>query len=116
MYPKFLEGRESLESLKESVIYFLFQGEKIVYVGKSIYGKTRIIQHLKESERKKNYYSLPKRFDSYYMMPCVEEMLDVTEKAFISYFRPKYNKALPSNDEISREIYREILNNEALKG
>ena len=61
-------------------IYFLKQGEKVVYVGQSVNIENRVKQHT------------DKEFDSYHYIECSNDLLDSTELAFITLYQPIYNK------------------------
>lgn len=67
-------------------IYFLINNHKIVYVGKTTFGFSRIVQHIKNKE-----------FDSFNYFECFEEELDCLETYYITKFKPKYNKATNEN-------------------
>lgn len=67
-------------------IYFLINKHKIVYVGKTKVGFSRIAQHIKDKE-----------FDSFNYFECIEEELDSLETYYIIKFKPKYNKSANEN-------------------
>lgn len=94
-------SRETLTETRKSVseltcgIYFLFDGEDIVYVGQSTEVELRIQKHRKEGRKK---------FDSWNFIECPATWLDDMETDCIIHFDPKYNKSLPRNKRfISRE-------------
>lgn len=60
-------------------IYFLIEGEKIVYVGQSVNVYSRISYHH------------DKVFESFAFIPCEKEMLDKLESLYIHVFRPPLN-------------------------
>jgi hypothetical protein len=64
-----------------SVIYFLIKDNTIVYVGQSITGTNRIVNHKKDKD-----------FDSYSFIPIPKELLNETEQSYIRTFMPSYNK------------------------
>jgi hypothetical protein len=62
-------------------IYFLKDGDDVVYVGKSKNIEKRVEWHRKSG----------KVFDSYKVAECDQELLDSAEVAYIRAFNPKYN-------------------------
>ena len=60
-------------------IYFLKQGDKIVYIGQSVNIERRIREHTN------------KTFDNYQFIECPVELLDSTEMAYITRYTPEYN-------------------------
>jgi excinuclease UvrABC nuclease subunit len=78
-----------------SGIYFLKQGNKIVYVGESTCIMSRIVQHYKENV---------KQFDSFQILEnklSNKQRLNL-EKRLIKKFRPKYN--IVHNDNKKKSI------------
>jgi hypothetical protein len=71
---------QELNIVRESAIYFLLEGDSVVYVGQSkdISG---IVRRHKD-----------KVFDRIVYRPCLIEELNDYEQPCIVYFRPKYNK------------------------
>lgn len=65
-----------------SIIYFLIKEDRIVYVGKSINGISRIINHIQDND---------KDFDSYYFVKVDKMELDFLEEQYIREFNPYYN-------------------------
>ena len=65
-----------------SGIYFLFSGDELVYVGKSLNAIARVHSHKKENI---------KRFDSYSVIECEEKELEKLEAEYIKKFKTKYN-------------------------
>lgn len=85
--------KEEIDKLKQPVsarrgIYFLYNGDDIVYVGQSVNVDSRIGTHLTEGV---------KTFDSYAVHLAPKEItatqLTRTEYYYISTLKPKYNKA-----------------------
>lgn len=66
-------------------IYFLLDGEKVVYVGKTEYGLKRILCHITD-----------KTFDRIKIKVFDKDMLDVKETYYIAKYNPKYNKVIPN--------------------
>ncbi len=77
-----LAAHRLVEVSQMSGIYFLCQGDTIVYVGQSINVASRIKQHGN------------KEFDRALCLPCPEEELNRVEAAFISLLKPPLNKAM----------------------
>ena len=75
-------------------IYFLFNRDEIVYVGKSLWTMARIYSH----ERCKG-----KDFDSFTVLPFPAEQLDEKELEYICKFKPIYNTSLPPNPILKRK-------------
>jgi hypothetical protein len=67
--PKFVVG-----------IYFLYDNNELVYIGKS----TNI--HIRINTHRKN-----KQFDSYSILKCCEDDLKIYERILINKYLPKYN-------------------------
>ena len=66
-------------------VYFLIdEKNKIVYVGQTKAGMSRIISHKQD-----------KTFQEYKYLPCEEKYLNIIEAFFIGKFKPKYNKRIP---------------------
>ena len=60
-------------------VYFLIDGDKVVYVGQSVNVYTRISEHH------------DKLFDSFAFIPCEREMLNALESLYIHVLRPPLN-------------------------
>lgn len=69
-------------------IYFLFRGEEIVYVGKSLWATARVFVHQRDKD---------KDFDSFTILSFLAEQLDDKELEYICKFRPVYNNSLTAN-------------------
>ena len=65
--------------VKASGVYFLLEGEKVVYIGQSVNVYARIHQHT------------DKRFDRYAFVPCAVDALDKLESLYIHCLRPPLN-------------------------
>lgn len=61
-------------------IYFLFNKGKLVYIGQTTKGHSRIFQHN------------DKKFDSYSFQPYLESVLNEVEEKLILKYKPLYNK------------------------
>ena len=74
---------------KRSAIYYLFDGDEIVYVGQSIRVFTRIRDHLLSG----------KRFNGFAVMDTRQELLNQVEAEEIVNHNPRYNQqgTLPPN-------------------
>lgn len=66
-------------------IYFLINGDEIVYVGMSTNVMRRLERHVKEAEI---------AFDSYYWTPCLAKDLHRLERAYIHALEPKANSLI----------------------
>lgn len=66
-------------------VYFLWDGDEIVYIGQSINVTQRLHGHFKSMGGKR-------RFCHYTFVPVDQEMLGITEYAYISKYKPKLNK------------------------
>jgi hypothetical protein len=75
----------SLPWSRASGVYFLLDGDEIVYVGQAVNVYSRIGQHTN------------KRFDRYAFVPCAVNELDKLESLYIHCLRPRLNGNL-SND------------------
>lgn len=73
-----------------SGIYFLIQGNEIVYVGQTkIHFATRISKHINTNNIK---------FNSFYIIPfSPNENLNIIETKYIVEFSPRHNSKLPQN-------------------
>jgi excinuclease UvrABC nuclease subunit len=83
-----------LQPPRNSIIYFLFKNDEIVYVGQSKTGTNRIWQHTRNDR-----YIDKKDFNFYSFIPCEENTLNETEAYYIIKFKPKYNKSIPKNNK-----------------
>jgi excinuclease UvrABC nuclease subunit len=71
-------------------IYFLFDGDEIVYIGKSINIESRVVNHRGQGE---------KEFDSYSFVEVHDELLRNHLEAYYIYtVSPKYNSVVPPNN------------------
>lgn len=81
---KYLLNRARVESMEIIIgIYFLFDGETIVYIGKSTDIHGRVHAHLKDPG---------KHFDRYAYIAVSSDDLDAAEFEYIKLFEPKYNR------------------------
>ena len=64
---------------KATGVYFLLDGDEVVYVGQAVNVYSRIGQHTN------------KRFDRYAFVPCSVEALDLLESLYIHCLRPRLN-------------------------
>ena len=64
---------------KSSGVYFLIDGDRVVYVGQSVNIYSRIPQHYN------------KKFDKYAYVPCTIQQLNVLESLYIHLLQPKFN-------------------------
>jgi hypothetical protein len=64
---------------KASGVYFLLDGNEVVYVGQAVNVYSRIGQHI------------DKRFYRYAFVPCPVDALDILESLYIHLLRPRFN-------------------------
>ena len=80
--------------LHSSGIYFLIDGEEVVYIGQSINPLSRIGDHLRNKDGK---------FDRCFFIPVPRSILDLMESNFIKALSPKLNgnsgPSVGDNDE-----------------
>lgn len=81
-----LSGKKLEAFLDEIYIYFLLEGETIVYVGQTVNLKSRLKEHSKN-----------KTFDrvEYFFTSKTKPETDLLEAVLILKHLPKYNKSLP---------------------
>lgn len=79
---KDIQGLKQVPNNYEPVVYFLCQGDEVVYVGQSISVFQRMKQHRADD----------KIFDNVFALPCPRSELDVTERKFIKILNPILNK------------------------
>ena len=72
-------ARRALPWKKASGVYFLLDGDEVVYVGQAVNVYSRIAQHTN------------KRFDRYAFVPCAVDALDRIESLYIHCLRPRLN-------------------------
>lgn len=75
-------------------IYFLVQGESVVYVGQSRNVYSRIAQHK----------TGVKYFDCWCYIKCAEKDLDAMESLYIHILRPKLNGKIKNSDQLVAPI------------
>lgn len=80
-------------------VYFLLDGNEIVYVGQSKNVPSRLIAHFRSGEM---------AFDRWWYQPCPERLLLRLEAHYISAFSPKYNFSAPFVEKLSCSDFRDI--------
>jgi hypothetical protein len=75
-----------LELPNVSGVYFLLDGEQVVYVGQSVAVHKRVMEHLAS-----------KKFDGFAYVACDRSGLDILESLYIHALRPKENGRWSSN-------------------
>lgn len=86
--------KEYIVSTKQDVernkcgIYFLFDGNEVVYVGQSVNILARINVHLAQEK---------KAFDAFAFVEYPQDVLNEVEAAYIVKLCPRYNTGLPQN-------------------
>jgi len=79
-----------------SGVYFLYDGNKLVYIGQSIDIRGRIMTHVREER---------KNFDKVFFINCHVNQLIEIETALIKYFNPYYNQ-LTAKDKNGIPFFR----------
>lgn len=85
-------------------VYFLFEGDEVVYIGQSINAYQRALNH-SVGGRKPIGWKKPikrKRFTSFAVFPVPIEKLRKVETDNINYYRPKYNKTYDLSEKLKR--------------
>jgi hypothetical protein len=72
----------------EGHIYFLVDNGEVVYVGQTVAGISRPLQHT------------DKVYDTFYMKKCAVKDLDKKEREMILKYKPKYNKAFVNSENL----------------
>lgn len=88
VFMKFLESENSrmFPNVQRPIIYFLLDGDEVVYVGQSKIGLARPYSHR------------DKVFTKIAIIDCEEGKLDDRETEFIKKYNPKYNKKAGNSD------------------
>lgn len=73
-------------------LYFLFDGDELVYVGQTEDLDARLSVHRKSE----------KKWNSYAFLPCFLENMDSLEARYIIRYSPRYNVGLPGTSGSSR--------------
>lgn len=83
-------------------IYFLIDGNEVVYVGQSMNLPMRIHQHRLKDEKK---------FDRFTVYPCDKALLDRLEGHYIARFSPRYNtmRKFTATSMNAREAHQALL-------
>ena len=71
-----------IKNLTSGSVYFLFDGDRIVYVGQSVNFMSRIGSHKRD-----------KTFTHCRVMFCLKRRMSYWESIFIKRYKPKYNRA-----------------------
>ncbi len=83
---------------KRPIVYFLFQGDEIVYIGSSINGIIRITNHYKT-----------KLFDSFSTLECDADDCRALEFKYILKYQPKFNiNAIMPNSKSILELFKPV--------
>ena len=83
-----LSNKRDAKSLleEEYSVYFLIEGEEIIYIGKSTNYQNRLHQH-----------KIDKEFDSFYVHSCKNRSeMEILEFKMIAKYKPILNKTLPT--------------------
>lgn len=105
-------ARMALPWVKASGVYFLLDGDEVVYVGQAVNVYSRIGQHK------------DKRFDRYAFVPCAVEVLDRLESLYIHCLRPRLNGSQRSDakcapialDALIRMVPNDLVNSPERSG
>jgi len=93
------ENSRILPNVQSPIIYFLIDGDEVVYVGQSKIGLARPYSHK------------DKTFTKIAIINCKESELDDKETEFIKKYNPKYNKKV-GNSDYSYARIRTIIKNQ----
>ena len=91
----------TIKNINTTIIYFLIDKDKIVYIGKSDKYLERIAHH-----------STNKEFDSYYIEHIPRERINKIEAKYIFKYAPKYNKMITSLPETKIRLIKQTTNTE----
>lgn len=81
-------------------VYFLCDGEDVVYVGKSTSVYERVRNHIRDNEKGGDS---AKTFERWFYIRIPPERLDAAEQAWIAFLQPRYNKTpIHSLDHVKR--------------
>lgn len=80
-----------------SGVYFLLDGNEVVYVGQSVNVYSRISQHK------------DKLFDRYAYVPCRVESLDALESLYIHFLRPRLNYSQQNGSHVAPLTLDELI-------
>ena len=94
-----IRNKKPLEENCCNMVYFLLKGDVVVYVGKTIFGLSRILKHIKAKE---------KDFDSFSAFLVDRDKLLEVELANINYYQPKYNKYAGGEYSFSKKLNKFI--------
>ena len=95
---RFYNFNKHSDKERECCVYFLIKNDEVIYVGKTIQGISRPLSHN------------DKDFDSFYMINCKDNELDIKEVEMICKYKPKFNKGISpieglfSTSQISYEL------------
>ena len=78
-------------------IYFLLNGNNVVYVGQTSMGISRPFSHH------------DKEYDSIKALPCPKDELDTVEDFYIAKYKPKYNKSRNYNTIFSLKKTKSLI-------
>lgn len=81
-------------------VYFLIDGNEIVYIGQSVVFGSRLQQHILDSS---------KRFDRYFTIKCKDKSeMDELERYYISAFKPVFNTNGVGVNEIEKRKIKKV--------
>lgn len=79
------------EYAKPSGIYFLWSGDDLIYVGKSVNVHSRLDSHINGPSNNTNRVLMKSEITHVSIIPCSVDDLDVTEAIYINKFKPRCN-------------------------
>jgi hypothetical protein len=92
--------RFPVSNLPTKIIYFLYMEGEIVYIGQSMKGLSRVLQHLESS----------KVFDEYSYVRFDENVdLNSLESNLIVHFKPIYNTAITRESVTNSIIWKDMV-------
>ena len=94
--------RDISNSLFPSGVYFLVDGDELVYIGQSVNPIARIGSHVTENR---------KQFTHAFLLPVPEDQLDNVEGALIRFLDPRYNSkqtGAPRGNKADEEVLEEV--------
>lgn len=93
-------GAVEVPKYPDSFVYFLVNGDEVVYVGQTKHGISRPLSHVGCKE-----------FDHIFIIECAVADLDFVEGNYIAKYQPKYNKTIGTATHYSllraRNVVRE---------
>ncbi|MCP3924474.1 MAG: GIY-YIG nuclease family protein [Desulfobacterales bacterium] len=92
-----LEAFTTIPFIKRPFIYFLYDGETLVYIGKTLNLAARIGTHISDNE---------KVFDRVGYKNVDKSILSLVEEVNIYHYKPVYNKLVWSNVDLFKNVLK----------